>query len=79
VLRQIADGSTDHPNLVTIVTVALTVGFVCHFFADGSFRWLRDRFAALPAVAQGGILAVCALVLRELANHEIVPFIYFQF
>ena len=79
VLRQIADGSTDHANLVSIVTAALVTGFVCHFFADGSFRWLRRRFVDLPAPAQGVVLACAALVLRELAHHEIVPFIYFQF
>ncbi len=79
VLRQIADGSTDHPNLVPIVTTALVAGMACHFFANGSFRWLRDRFVALPMPAQGTVLAAAALVLRELGHHEIVPFIYFQF
>ena len=52
---------------------------LCHFFADGSFRWLRDRFAALPPWVQGALLARVALVLRELAHPKIVPFIYFQF
>ena len=79
VLRQIADGSTDHPNLIPMVTTALVVGFSCHFFADGSFRWLRRRFMALPTPALGVFLAIVALVLRELAQHDIVPFIYFQF
>jgi D-alanyl-lipoteichoic acid acyltransferase DltB (MBOAT superfamily) len=79
VLRQIATLETDHANLVPIVTVALTVGFTCHFFADGSFRWLRLRFVALPPWAQGAVLAAVALVLRELGHTKIVPFIYFQF
>ncbi|HEU0029544.1 MAG TPA: MBOAT family O-acyltransferase [Kofleriaceae bacterium] len=79
VLRQIADGSTDHPNLVSLVTIALATGFLCHFFADGSFRWLRERFMAMPVYVQGSLLAVAALVLRALSHHGIVPFIYFQF
>ena len=79
VLRQIADGSTDHPNLIPKVAAALVVGFLCHFFADGTFAWLKRQFVALPAVAQGGVLAGVAMVLRELAHHDIVPFIYFQF
>jgi hypothetical protein len=79
VLGQIGKWETDHPNLVPIVTVALTVGFACHFFAEGSFRWLRDRFLALPAVGQGAVLAAVALVLRELGQPKLVPFIYFQF
>jgi hypothetical protein len=79
ILRQLAGAELDHANLVPIVTTALAVGFFCHFFPDGSFRWLRDRFAALPPPVQGALLAGCALVLRELAHPTIVPFIYFQF
>jgi D-alanyl-lipoteichoic acid acyltransferase DltB (MBOAT superfamily) len=79
VLDQIARWETDHPNLVPIVTTALAAGFACHFFAEGSFRWLRDRFVAMPAPAQGALLAAIALVLRELSHPKIVPFIYFQF
>jgi D-alanyl-lipoteichoic acid acyltransferase DltB (MBOAT superfamily) len=79
ILRQIAEGSTDHANLIPMITTALVVGFSCHFFADGSFRWLRRRFVELPAPALGILLAIVALVLRELAQHDIVPFIYFQF
>jgi D-alanyl-lipoteichoic acid acyltransferase DltB (MBOAT superfamily) len=79
ILEQIGKWETDHPNLVPLVTTALVVGFACHFFAEGSFRWLRDRFVSLPAIAQGGVLAAAALVLRELGQPKLVPFIYFQF
>jgi len=79
VLRQVALLETDHANLVPIVTLALATGAACHLFADGSFRWLRLRFVALPAWAQGAALAAVALVLRELGHARIVPFIYFQF
>jgi hypothetical protein len=79
ILRQLALLETDHANLVPLVTVSLAVGFAAHFFADGSFRWLRDRFVALPAHAQGAVLAAAALLLRELGQTKIVPFIYFQF
>jgi hypothetical protein len=79
VLRQIGETSTDHANLGTLVTTALAVGFACHFFAEGSFRWLRHRFVEMPWFVQGPLLVGVALVLRALAHHEIVPFIYFQF
>jgi D-alanyl-lipoteichoic acid acyltransferase DltB (MBOAT superfamily) len=79
VLRRLAACELDHANLVPMLTTALAVGFLCHFFADGSFRWLRDRFVSLPAWAQGIVLAVAALVLRELGHAKVVPFIYFQF
>ncbi len=79
ILRQLAKLETDQANLVPIVTAALVAGFACHFFADGSFRWLRDRFVGLPAWGQGLVLAVAVLVLRALGHPKIVPFIYFQF
>jgi len=78
-LRQLADRSTDHANLVPTVTCALVVGFACHFFAEGSFGWLRRRFVTLPTPLRGAVLVAVAMVLRQLANHDIVPFIYFQF
>ena len=40
---------------------------------------MRARFVAAHPVVQGLILAVVALVLRELAHPKIMPFIYFQF
>jgi hypothetical protein len=79
VLRQIGLGETDHANLVPIVTTALAVGFACHLWGNASVRWLQRRFVALPAWAQGSLLAGVALVLRELGHARIVPFIYFQF
>jgi D-alanyl-lipoteichoic acid acyltransferase DltB (MBOAT superfamily) len=79
VLRRLAAQEFDHANVVPLLTTALTLGFLCHFFADGSFRWLRERFVSLPAWAQGIVLAAAALVLRELGHAKVVPFIYFQF
>ncbi len=79
VLRQIAKLELDHANLVPLVTVPLVAGFATHFFADGGYRWLRDRFCGMPPIAQGFVLACCGCVLRELAHTKIVPFIYFQF
>ena len=79
VLRQIAQLEGDRANLVPMVTAALAAGFATHFFADGSYRWLRARFVELPAYGQGLVLAAAALTLRELAHPKIVPFIYFQF
>jgi hypothetical protein len=79
VLRAIGDHELGHANLVPLVTTAMAVGLLCHFFADGSFRWLRERFVALPPWAQGAVLAAAALVLRELGHAKLVKFIYFQF
>jgi hypothetical protein len=79
VLRQLGNGETGAANVSALVTMALAVGFIAHFFADGSFRWLRDRFCELPPPAQGFVLAAAVLILRELGSAKLVPFIYFQF
>jgi D-alanyl-lipoteichoic acid acyltransferase DltB (MBOAT superfamily) len=79
VLRQLGKRELDHANLVPLVTTTLAVGFLCHGFADGSFRWLRERFVALPAWAQGAVLAGAYFLLRELGHAKLVKFIYFQF
>jgi len=79
VLRRLGALELDHANLVPMVTTSIVVGFLCHCFADGSFRWLRERFAMLPAWAQGAVLAAAVPVLAELSHAKSVPFIYFQF
>jgi alginate O-acetyltransferase complex protein AlgI len=79
VLRRLGEGSTDHANVLPIVTCALAVGFATHFFADGSFAWLRRRFMQMSTLTRGLLLVGVCLVLRELAHHDIVKFIYFQF
>ena len=79
ILRQIAKGETDRANLVPLLTTAMVVAFAAHFFADGSFRWLRERFVRLPWYGQGVVLAGAGMIMRELAHTKIVPFIYFQF
>jgi D-alanyl-lipoteichoic acid acyltransferase DltB (MBOAT superfamily) len=79
ILSRLASGELDHANIIPLVTTAVVVGMLCHFWPDASFRWLRDRFVALPPLAQGALLVACTLVLRQLAHAKMVPFIYFQF
>ena len=79
VFRQLGALEVDHPNLVPSILVALAVAVVAHVYPPRTFAWLRDRFLRLPPIGQGAVLAGAALVLRELARPDIVPFIYFQF
>ncbi|HET9991506.1 MAG TPA: MBOAT family O-acyltransferase, partial [Kofleriaceae bacterium] len=79
VLRQLADGSWGHANVTPLVQAALLIGLACHFWADGTFRWMRDRFVGAPPVVQGLVLALAALVLREFSHAKLVKFIYFEF
>ncbi|HEX7703686.1 MAG TPA: hypothetical protein VF403_23255, partial [Kofleriaceae bacterium] len=79
VLRQLGTWTPGHANVTPMVQTALAVGLATHLWADGTFRWLRDRFCALPPIAQGALLAVVTLVLRELSHAKLVKFIYFEF
>ncbi|CAN5200841.1 hypothetical protein BH11MYX1_BH11MYX1_29170 [soil metagenome] len=79
VLRQLAAWSPGHANVTAMVQTALAVGLICHFWGDGTFRWMRMRFGALPPIAQGLVLAVAAMLLRELGHAKLVKFIYFEF
>jgi len=79
ILRQIAQGTTFHPNLPPIVLTLLGLGLVLHFTPDAWFRGLRVKLGMLPAVAQGALLFLVAVVLHEAASAQAVPFVYFQF
>jgi alginate O-acetyltransferase complex protein AlgI len=68
-----------HPNLEPTVLAVLGVGLVSHFVPERWYATLRDRFTLLPAPAQGVALFAAALVVRELASADAVPFVYFQF
>jgi hypothetical protein len=61
------------------VLAVLGVGLVSHYVPRGAYEAVRERFMALPAVAQGVALFAAALVIREMASADAVPFVYFQF
>jgi alginate O-acetyltransferase complex protein AlgI len=79
IFRRLGAFELDHANVGPLVTIALAAATASHLFPDRTFARLRDRFMALTPAQQGIVLAANALLLRELANPRIVPFIYFQF
>ena len=79
VLRQLFRGGMHLSNLSRGVALCLLAGFVTHLLPENAHLRLRDAFVRLPAPAQGGLLFVVALVLREVASSAVVPFVYFQF
>ncbi len=79
IFRRLGAFELDHANVGPLVTIALAAATASHLFPDRTFARLRDRFMALSPAQQGLVLAANALILRELANPRIVPFIYFQF
>jgi alginate O-acetyltransferase complex protein AlgI len=79
VLKQIAQGTTFHPNLPPLVLTVLGVGLVAHYTPEKLYASARERFGELPAPVQGALLFGVALLLHEAASTEAVPFVYFQF
>ena len=79
IFRRLGAFELDHANVGPLVSIALVAATASHLFPDRTFAWLRDRFMMLTPEQQGLVLAGNALLLRELANPRIVPFIYFQF
>ena len=79
VLRQIATFTTFHPNLPAVVVGLLVVGFLMHQSPSAVDTRVRAGFSRLPAIAQGALLFVVAVLLHEAASVKAVPFVYFQF
>ena len=71
--------TTYHPNLTPELCAVLGVGLASHFVPASLYQALRSRFILLPAPAQGAALFGAALVVREMASADAVPFVYFQF
>ena len=79
VLKQIATGTTFHPNLPPALAALLAVGLAAHYVPDRIYLGARRLFTDLPAPAQGALLFGVAVLLHEAASAEAVPFVYFQF
>jgi D-alanyl-lipoteichoic acid acyltransferase DltB (MBOAT superfamily) len=79
VFSRIASGTLYHPNLPPLVVGTVALGLLIHFIPVTWDRTLRAHFVRLPAPAQGLCLFVTAVLLRQLASTEAVPFVYFQF
>ncbi len=79
ILTQITQGTVFHPNLDWKVLAILAVGLVTHLLPERWYQTSQRRFIELPALAQGVVLCLAALALREMLSAEAVPFVYFQF
>lgn len=79
ILGRLGTLSTFHPNLDPRLLGVLAVGLVSHYVPERWYQRVLGAFANLPAVAQGAVLVLLALSVREMASLEAVPFVYFQF
>jgi D-alanyl-lipoteichoic acid acyltransferase DltB (MBOAT superfamily) len=79
VLSQLATLTSYHPNLDRRVLAVLGLGLALHLVPARAESFVRERFALLPALAQGVVLFCLLLAVRRMASSEAVPFVYFQF
>jgi hypothetical protein len=67
------------PNLHAPVVAVLAVGLLSHWAPERWYATARGVFQRMPGPAQAAALFAVALVLREMASADAVPFVYFQF
>lgn len=79
IFHRLASFTTYHPNLHPLVLGTVAVGLVAHFIPISWDVSLRNRFARLPAPVQGLALYGAAVMIRQMATTDAVPFVYFQF
>jgi hypothetical protein len=66
-------------NVAPTVWLVLLLGFALHYTPRAWLETIRVRFVAMPAVAQGVVMAATFALLSLVATSETVPYIYFQF
>jgi D-alanyl-lipoteichoic acid acyltransferase DltB (MBOAT superfamily) len=77
--RQLGQLSTFTPNLTAPVVLTIAGALVLQWLPRSFTYRARDTFIRAPAIAQAVVLFGVALVLREAASSEAVPFVYGQF
>jgi alginate O-acetyltransferase complex protein AlgI len=76
---QLGTLTTHHANLPPMVVAVLLLGMVAHWTPEKWYLGAQQSFMRAPAQAQGVALFAVALVLRQMASAQAVPFVYFQF
>ena len=79
VLARLGSRTWSAANVAPTVWAVLLAGFALHYTPRAWRALLRARFSALPAPAQGVVMATTLALLSLVATSETVPYIYFQF
>ena len=77
--KQLFAFSTFVPNLSAKIVGVIALGLVVQWLPRDIYNRVRDGFTRAPAPVQGVLLFMLAIVLREAASSEAVPFVYGQF
>ena len=79
VIGQIFDGGLSLLQINGALWGILLLGFILHFCPLRIFEKTIKSFIMLPPIGQAIALFLFAIILKQLAVSEVVPFIYFQF
>ncbi len=61
------------------VYAVMMLGFVLHWLPSSFKTWLSETFIQLPDISKAIAVILLVLVIYQVINSEIQPFIYFQF
>jgi hypothetical protein len=61
------------------VFLAMITGYTIHFLPEKVKESYRGLYISMPLVVQFIIIFAAALLLYQMSNTEVMPFIYFRF
>jgi D-alanyl-lipoteichoic acid acyltransferase DltB (MBOAT superfamily) len=76
VFRRLGDLTTGRGNLPLDAVVMTLFAFAVQWLPEGWLPRVQNRFVALPAAAQAGLLILVALAVRASAGAKVAGFIY---
>jgi alginate O-acetyltransferase complex protein AlgI len=79
VIKRFFEGSLYVVNVNQNLSIALSTAFILHFFPRKIFLKSVETFSKMPAFIQAFMLFLFAILLKQVAVSDLVPFIYFQF
>lgn len=75
-----------HPEIATqfvegylLIVIIMAAAYILHFMPDRWSNALQRGYIALPLLLQAIILAIVLLVIIQVRQSDIVPFIYLQY
>ena len=75
----VCTGTDVRPNLSKEIVAVILGGLLLQWLPRSAYLKARELFTRAPAPAQAVVLFVLAIVLRQAASAEAVPFVYGQF